>query len=205
MSLLLYTSTTTRFSRRILTANAWTVVTNTSFQSAVASTRKLMMTTTKTQSGDATTTTTSTNDALAAVRTALDNSWITQLSAETPDNLAASYARMGIIVTNGDKDYDNTNVNQTKRPVLNGHYVLVRPTGLNQPHLLLTSESVAKEWLGLTTAQVDSDDFVQWVSGNLHVGPSWATPYALSIMGTRYTHNCPFGDGTGYGDGRAIR
>lgn len=33
---------------------------------------------------------------------------------------------------------------------------------------------------------------------------SWATPYALSIMGTRYTNNCPYGTGDGYGDGRAI-
>ena len=33
---------------------------------------------------------------------------------------------------------------------------------------------------------------------------SWATPYALSIMGQPYTDNCPFGNGNGYGDGRAI-
>ena len=32
---------------------------------------------------------------------------------------------------------------------------------------------------------------------------SWCTPYALSIMGTEYTSNCPFGNGNGYGDGRA--
>ena len=33
---------------------------------------------------------------------------------------------------------------------------------------------------------------------------TWATPYALSIMGRRYTNNCPYGTGDGYGDGRAI-
>jgi uncharacterized protein YdiU (UPF0061 family) len=33
---------------------------------------------------------------------------------------------------------------------------------------------------------------------------TWATPYALSIMGQRMTSNCPFGNGNGYGDGRAI-
>ena len=33
---------------------------------------------------------------------------------------------------------------------------------------------------------------------------SWATPYALSIMGSPLTNNCPFGNGNGYGDGRAI-
>ena len=36
------------------------------------------------------------------------------------------------------------------------------------------------------------------------VAESWATSYALSIMGTRYTGNCPYGTGDGYGDGRAI-
>lgn len=33
---------------------------------------------------------------------------------------------------------------------------------------------------------------------------SWCTPYALSIMGTPYYNNCPFGNGNGYGDGRAV-
>jgi uncharacterized protein YdiU (UPF0061 family) len=56
----------------------------------------------------------------------------------------------------------------------------------------------------LTKEQVESDDFVQWVSGNLVLEETWATPYALSIMGTRYTSNCPYQTGNGYGDGRAI-
>ncbi|CAL1134908.1 unnamed protein product, partial [Cladocopium goreaui] len=33
---------------------------------------------------------------------------------------------------------------------------------------------------------------------------SWCTPYALSIMGEPMVRNCPFGNGNGYGDGRAI-
>lgn len=33
---------------------------------------------------------------------------------------------------------------------------------------------------------------------------SWATPYALSIYGEEMYHNCPFKNGNGYGDGRAI-
>lgn len=33
---------------------------------------------------------------------------------------------------------------------------------------------------------------------------SWCTPYALAIMGQRMVSNCPFGNGNGYGDGRAI-
>ena len=32
----------------------------------------------------------------------------------------------------------------------------------------------------------------------------WVTGYALSIYGTEYTQQCPFGTGNGYGDGRAI-
>ena len=32
----------------------------------------------------------------------------------------------------------------------------------------------------------------------------WATGYALSIYGTEYNQQCPFGNGNGYGDGRAI-
>ena len=47
-------------------------------------------------------------------------------------------------------------------------------------------------------------------SGDLGVatGPmrpwGWATGYALSIYGTEYTQQCPFGTGNGYGDGRAM-
>lgn len=145
------------------------------------------------------------SDPLASIRVALDNTWIQQLSPETPENVALSYTRAGL---DGRPSHENEK-NQRKRPVLNGHYVLVRPTGLSQPRLVLTSPTVAHDLLGMTEAQIDSDDFVAWVSGNdVHngsMGDSWATPYALSIMGTRYTHNCPFGDGTGYGDGRAIR
>jgi uncharacterized protein YdiU (UPF0061 family) len=39
---------------------------------------------------------------------------------------------------------------------------------------------------------------------SLCVKVGWATGYALSIYGTEYTHQCPFGTGNGYGDGRAI-
>jgi len=66
-----------------------------------------------------------------------------------------------------------------------------------------------------------SEEFVRYFSGDVGVLDgygddgsegggggegvmTWATPYALSIMGKRYTSNCPFGTGEGYGDGRAI-
>ena len=32
----------------------------------------------------------------------------------------------------------------------------------------------------------------------------WATGYALSIYGTEYIQQCPFGTGNGYGDGEAM-
>lgn len=130
------------------------------------------------------------------VQPRLENSWIEQLNAETPDNLAKSRRRSGL----GDDD-DNT----TKRPVLNGHYVKVKPTGLSEPRLVLWSKDVALNLLGLTPDHVESNDFLQYVSGNLVLNDtSWATPYALSIMGTRYVNNCPYQTGDGYGDGRAI-
>ena len=61
--------------------------------------------------------------------------------------------------------------------------------------------------LGADRARVlrraDSGD----VSGDKSAVPgmdTWATPYALSIMGQRQVSNCPFGTGNGYGDGRAV-
>jgi hypothetical protein len=33
---------------------------------------------------------------------------------------------------------------------------------------------------------------------------AWASGHALSIDGTEYTQQCPFGAGNGYGDGRVI-
>jgi len=122
-----------------------------------------------------------------------DNSWIQQLSPETKENLEKSKRLEGI---------DNDN-NRQRRPVYNGHYVLVKPTGLKEPQLLLHSRDVAEQLLQIDVT-TDEPDFVLYVSGNAHPTDSWATPYALSIMGTRYTNNCPYGTGNGYGDGRAI-
>jgi uncharacterized protein YdiU (UPF0061 family) len=117
------------------------------------------------------------------------------LSPETPENLQKSRDLEGL----GEGDD-----NRHKRPVFNGHYVLVKPTGLPKPQRILVSADVAHNLLQLTEEQVASDDFVDWVSGNMVLQESWATPYALSIMGSRYTSNCPYGTGNGYGDGRAI-
>eukprot|EP00535_Pseudo-nitzschia_heimii_P000374 CAMPEP_0197187322 /NCGR_PEP_ID=MMETSP1423-20130617/15677_1 /TAXON_ID=476441 /ORGANISM="Pseudo-nitzschia heimii, Strain UNC1101" /LENGTH=756 /DNA_ID=CAMNT_0042638871 /DNA_START=121 /DNA_END=2388 /DNA_ORIENTATION=+ len=129
----------------------------------------------------------------------LDNSWPRDLSPETPENLKKSRK-----IERLPDDDDN----RSKRPVFNGHYVLVKPTGLKNPKRILVSDDVAHNLLNLSTEEVGSDDFVRFVSGNLILNngkaETWATPYALSIMGSRYTNNCPYGTGNGYGDGRAI-
>jgi len=39
---------------------------------------------------------------------------------------------------------------------------------------------------------------------DLNTVRTWATPYALSIMGKHMTSNCPYGTGEGYGDRRAM-
>eukprot|EP00934_Nitzschia_sp_Nitz4_P005818 Nitzschia sp. Nitz4//NODE_657_length_7541_cov_75.275047//6296//7540//NITZ4_additional_000097-RA//1//CDS//3329532025//5808//frame0 len=124
-----------------------------------------------------------------------ENSWPRELSSETLENLQKSRNL---------EDLTETDINQTRRPVFNGHYVLVEPTGLRDPEQVLVSQDVAANVLKLTLQQIESDDFLKWVSGNLVLQESWATPYALSIMGTRYSNNCPYGTGNGYGDGRAI-
>lgn len=110
----------------------------------------------------------------------LDNSWPRELSPETPENLQKSRDLEHLT-------QDNDDNNRTKRPVFNGHYVLVPPTGLDNPQRILVSQDVAQNLLGLTSTQVESEDFLKVVSGNLVLGETWATPYALSIMGTRYT------------------
>lgn len=164
------------------TANAFVVKKNQS---------KVFLKTTATQMS-----TNSSNDLSSIV---LDNSWPRDLSPETSENLEKSRK---IERLSSDDD------NRSKRPVFNGHYVLVKPTGLKNPQRIFVSEDVAYNLLNLSPEQVESDDFLQFVSGNLVLtdgkAETWATPYALSIMGSRYTNNCPYGTGNGYGDGRAI-
>ena len=152
-----------------------------------------------------------------------NHSWITQLSPESNENRLKSKQKTPL---------DDGSSNNVKRPVYNGHYVPVRPVPLLNPRLVIYSKDMANE-LGMTSEEdVQSDAFVKFFSGdvdgaflnhndngstsgstisshnnedksNVNV-QTWATPYALSIMGKRYTSNCPFGTGDGYGDGRAI-
>jgi uncharacterized protein YdiU (UPF0061 family) len=95
------------------------------------------------------------------------------------------------------------------RQVYSGHYVPVAPTPLPEPEYVTHSTTLFQE-LGLSEALAHDDQFLRLFSGDISVatGPmrpfGWATGYALSIYGSEYIQQCPFGTGNGYGDGRAI-
>ena len=95
------------------------------------------------------------------------------------------------------------------RQVRSGHYVPVTPTPLPNPEYVAHSPELFAA-LGLDEALVHDGDFRSVFSGDLSnvsepMRPhGWATGYALSIYGTEYNQQCPFGNGNGYGDGRAI-
>lgn len=95
------------------------------------------------------------------------------------------------------------------RQVFSGHYVPVTPTPLPEPAYVAHSPSLFQE-LGLSNALAHDEEFRRLFSGDISVARApmrpfgWATGYALSIYGTEYTQQCPFGTGNGYGDGRAI-
>ena len=95
------------------------------------------------------------------------------------------------------------------RQVFSGHYVPVTPTPLPDPELLAHSSALFQE-LGLSEALAHDEPFLRLFSGDISVAPEpmrpygWATGYALSIYGSEYTQQCPFGTGNGYGDGRAL-
>ena len=98
--------------------------------------------------------------------------------------------------------------NNISREVKSGNYVLVRPTPpLKDPHLVIYSKAMAKD-LELEESACQSNEFLRFFSGDIDViegVQSWATPYALSIFGDFLNHQqCPFKNGHGYGDGRAI-
>lgn len=95
------------------------------------------------------------------------------------------------------------------RQVFSGHFVPVQPTPLAEPEYVAHSSTFFQE-LGLSDDLALDEKFRQVFSGDLSVVEKpmhsfgWATGYALSIYGTEYIQNCPFGTGNGYGDGRAI-
>jgi uncharacterized protein YdiU (UPF0061 family) len=95
------------------------------------------------------------------------------------------------------------------RQVFSGHFVPVTPTPIAEPEYLTHSSTFFNE-LGLSNELVLSEEFRRVFTGDISAARApmrqvgWATGYALSIYGTEYTQQCPFGTGNGYGDGRAI-
>jgi len=95
------------------------------------------------------------------------------------------------------------------RQVRSGHYVPVTPTPILSPEYVAHSSALFNE-LGLSHALAHDEKFRRLFSGDISVAKApmrpfgWATGYALSIYGTEYNQQCPFGTGNGYGDGRAI-
>jgi len=119
----------------------------------------------------------------------------------------ADYSLMDTL--NADPDATEDGDDHRARQVFSGHFVPVKPTPLAEPEYVTHSSTFFKE-LGLSDELALNAKFRQVFSGDLsathepmrQVG--WATGYALSIYGTEYTQQCPFGTGNGYGDGRAI-
>lgn len=110
---------------------------------------------------------------------------------------------------NADPDATVDGDDHRARQVFSGHYVPVSPTPLAEPEYVTHSSTFFKE-LGLCDELVLDEKFRQVFSGDISAAHEpmrqfgWATGYALSIYGTEYIQNCPFGTGNGYGDGRAI-
>ena len=110
---------------------------------------------------------------------------------------------------NADPHASADGLDHRARQVTSGHYVPVRPTPLPDPAYVAHS-SVLFDELGLSEALVHDDAFQKLFSGDHSAAADpmhpwgWATGYALSIYGTEYIQQCPFGTGNGYGDGRAI-
>lgn len=156
---------------------------------------------------------------LEVLSASLDNSLLRDL--ERDPQCAANYPNKGM------------------REVHSGHYVLVPPSPLPLPYLVIHSVSMATE-LGFSDAHCISEDFLRFFSGDVNVATpapmasalahltttatvpgtsaghdhrgsnsaavqTWSTPYALSIYGNfRNNEQCPFRNGCGYGDGRAV-
>jgi len=110
---------------------------------------------------------------------------------------------------NADPDATVDGDDHRARQVFSGHFVPVTPTPLAEPEYVAHSSTFFKK-LGLSDELVLDEKFCHVFSGDLSAAHEpmrqvgWATGYALSIYGTEYSQNCPFGTGNGYGDGRAI-
>ena len=137
----------------------------------------------------------------------------TKLSAEpwvTTFNEFVQLADYSLMDTlNADPDATVDGDDHRARQVFSGHFVPVKPTPLPDPEYVAHSSTFFQE-LGLSDELAFDKQFRQLFSGDISAAHEpmqpvgWATGYALSIYGTEYIQNCPFGTGNGYGDGRAI-
>ncbi|MCP9841512.1 YdiU family protein [Synechococcus sp. J7-Johnson] len=146
-------------------------------------------------------TTTVTTAATAAVPAAI----LTTTFAEFAQR--ADYSLLDSL--NADPQASGDGHDHKPRQVFSGHYVPVTPTPLPAPETVAHSRTLFHE-LGLSDELAHDDQFIRLFSGDISVAREpmrpfgWATGYALSIYGTEYIQQCPFGTGNGYGDGRAI-
>ena len=119
----------------------------------------------------------------------------------------ADYSLMATL--NADPEATTDGYDHRARPVKSGHFVPVTPTPIADPQYVTHSHGLFNE-LGLSDNLAQQLPFIKLFSGDMSVASApmpkvgWATGYALSIYGTEYTQQCPFGTGNGYGDGRAI-
>ncbi|MGC6482347.1 MAG: protein adenylyltransferase SelO family protein [Synechococcus sp.] len=132
------------------------------------------------------------------------------MPAPTPFTAFANHADYSLLeALTRDPDASSDGNDHQAREVRSGHYVPVTPTPLPEPQYVAHSQSLFAE-LGLSDALAHDGDFQRWFSGDSSVATGamppygWATGYALSIYGTEYNRQCPFGTGNGYGDGRAL-
>ena len=108
-----------------------------------------------------------------------------------------------------DKNVKQDGIDYKPRQIKNGHYTLVKPTPIPSPIYIAHSQTLFEE-LGFSNSLAKEEDFIQLFTGDTSKLPKtfsklgWATGYALSIYGTEYYEQCPFGTGNGYGDGRAM-
>ena len=119
----------------------------------------------------------------------------------------ANYSLLDIL--NPDPESTTDGEDHRPRQVRSGHFVPVTPKPLPQPTYISHSKTFFAE-LGLKQELALNEEFKKLFSGDLSetrdpMRPfGWATGYALSIYGTEYNQQCPFGNGNVYGDGRAI-
>ena len=130
-------------------------------------------------------------------------------TVNTIEDLAklANYSFMNTL--NCDPDATKNGIDYAPRQVFSGHYVIVKPTPIENPEYVVHSNSLFRD-LGFADSMAQSADFMNLFSGDLSNVPApmsklgWASGYALSIFGTEYIQQCPFKTGNGYGDGRAM-